>query len=176
MDRDGVEYPQYFVSESGQIGSTKSGVFLVLSLNMVKSNGYFMVTMCRTGFPPGSAHKMRAKYQRGESVHQLVARSWIGMPPNKGMCINHKDFDKSNNHASNLEWTTPRGNSKYSADRHRMPFGENAPGSKLKEHQIVEIRKRREQGVIFRLIADEFGVSKRLVIEIVKRRIWKHVA
>lgn len=46
------------------------------------------------------------------SVHQLVARAFIDNP-NGYTQINHKDENKENNDASNLEWCTPRYNNTY---------------------------------------------------------------
>lgn len=39
-------------------------------------------------------------------VHDLVARLFIGPPPSSGHTVNHKDLNRSNNSATNLEWST----------------------------------------------------------------------
>lgn len=46
-------------------------------------------------------------------VHRLVAEAWVKNPNNYD-CINHKDENKNNNRADNLEWCTHRYNSEYS--------------------------------------------------------------
>lgn len=48
-------------------------------------------------------------------VHQLVAKAFIPNPNNYPF-INHKDGDKSNNCANNLEWCTPSQNVQHAYD------------------------------------------------------------
>ncbi|WP_290095432.1 HNH endonuclease [Bacteroides acidifaciens] len=62
----------------------------------VDAEGYFRVTV-------GG----RIKRDR---VHRLVAKCFLPNPRNKEF-VNHKDGNKQNNKATNLEWCTPRENS-----------------------------------------------------------------
>lgn len=50
-------------------------------------------------------------------VHRLIAETFIPNP-NHYQQVNHKDEDKLNNNASNLEWCTSKYNSEYSRTRH----------------------------------------------------------
>lgn len=52
-------------------------------------------------------------------VHRLVANAFIGKQPNKEYVINHKDFNRQNNCATNLEWLTQKENASYSKEHHR---------------------------------------------------------
>lgn len=60
-----------------------------------------------------TAGKCKHKY-----VHQLVAEAFIGKAPD-GFQVNHKDENKSNNCASNLEWVTASQNINYGTRHER---------------------------------------------------------
>lgn len=59
--------------------------------------GYKRVTVCYNG-------KSKTLY-----IHRLVAEAFLCNPNNLKQ-VNHKDFNKSNNKASNLEWCTSKEN------------------------------------------------------------------
>lgn len=54
-------------------------------------------------------------------VHRLVATVFIGAPESKDMVVNHKNFNRADNRAINLEWTTQVGNMRYSRSNGRFP-------------------------------------------------------
>jgi hypothetical protein len=45
-------------------------------------------------------------------VHRLVAETWVHNPHNL-KTVNHKDGDKANNQAGNLEWLSPNDNTAH---------------------------------------------------------------
>lgn len=53
--------------------------------------------------------------------------------------------------------------------------GESATGGRLREMDVVEIRKRHSDGESMSSLAPEYGVSVQTVSAIVNRRTWRHV-
>jgi len=87
----------YAVDENGNIFSTKRQKALAQRL---EKNGYMSVALWHNG-------SMKRK-----KVHRLVAEAFIPNP--HGLpCVNHKDENKLNNRASNLEWCTVQYNNHY---------------------------------------------------------------
>jgi hypothetical protein len=62
---------------------------------------------------------VKLKDGKSHSVHRLVATSFIPKPEGKD-CVNHKDFNPSNNHVSNLEWVTHQENIQHSSNNGRF--------------------------------------------------------
>ena len=66
-------------------------------------NGYYTIGLTKD------------RYQKHFSVHRLVGEHFLEGRENKNY-INHIDCDKSNNHASNLEWCSQSENIQYAYD------------------------------------------------------------
>ena len=90
----------YQVSSHGNVKSLRSGRFMKPS-----GNTYKTVTLTRNG-------TQTTKY-----VHRLVAEAFLENP-NGCKTVNHKDENKSNNAADNLEWCTHEQNCRHSYRLH----------------------------------------------------------
>jgi hypothetical protein len=64
------------------------------------------------------------------------------------------------------------------AERKRLPDrrGELGTNARLKEPQVLEIRRRAAAGETHESLGKEFLVAKVTISFIVQRRLWKHVA
>lgn len=49
---------------------------------------------------------------RNKKIHRLVLEHFVSNPHNKP-CVNHMDFNRCNNHISNLQWATHKENSDH---------------------------------------------------------------
>lgn len=93
----------YQVSNFGNIRGKR-----VKNLHQQLSNGGYKIV-----------HLSSGKVVKWMSVHRLVAEAFIPNPNNLP-CINHKDEDKTNNRADNLEWCTYSYNNSYNDKSQRM--------------------------------------------------------
>ena len=113
-------------------------------------------------------------------VHRLVATAFI-RPSAPGEQTNHKDADKHNNQASNLEWVTAKQNQRHAVQMglrdHISPphfKGERNGRAKLTASQVHEIRALRGR-LTQQRIADRFGISQTQVVAIQLRQQWCHI-
>ena len=111
------------VSSFGRVTS-KTGLIGKGSLGR---SGYYFTSITCTPVPT-----------RVVAVHRLVAFSFLGPPPCVGSThVNHKDLDKGNNSADNLEWVSPADNLRHFHENSscvrrngQKPVLSRAPGSK----------------------------------------------
>jgi hypothetical protein len=155
LNKQGEVYPDYFVSEHGEVLSTKRGSPRVLNLSTAcsrkdRKNGqkgqkgmYRLAILQYSG-------KLHPEY-----VHVLTARSWIGMEPFPDATVNHKDLNKRNNEFTNLEWMTRKEN-----NRHAWDNGACVPTTKLTPVDVLAARTiRKEEKHSYREIRDRLGLS-----------------
>ena len=97
---------EYYVNREGKVKSTKGNTERILKYKYHKA-GYPMVTLTQ---------RLGRKKPIYVCVHKLVAFAFLGQPPTpygntKGCSlIDHKDENKANPSADNLQWLTCRGN------------------------------------------------------------------
>lgn len=80
-------------------------------------------------------------YQTDRTIHRLVALAFIDNddPENK-TCVNHKDSNRQNNKADNLEWVSPRENVRHSIYNGNRRLVYDVPHqSTLTQYQISQI-------------------------------------
>ncbi len=129
-----------------------------------RNGRYLMVALCKKGLLVD------------KTVHRLIALTFIPNPNNKPE-VNHKDCNKRNNKASNLEWVTRKENAIHAVINGMFPkrLGEKVGTAKLTDKKILKIFKRIEKGETQRSIAKQYQVSESLISMIKNRKIWGHV-
>ena len=87
----------YFISNQGNVYSTKQGYQRPLALGLDGQKNYVIVHLSQNRKPKACL------------VHRLVAKAFIPNPHNLPE-VNHKDKNKQNNCVANLEWCTRKKN------------------------------------------------------------------
>lgn len=133
----------------------------------INENGYEIASLCF------GSHRKKAR------VHVLVAEAFLGPRPSKKHEVNHRDFNRANNSAANLEWATRSENLRHSAKAGRMSKkglgGESNRQSKLREKDIREIRLRRLAGEPVASIASSLGVHFSTVYLVLQGKTWTQI-
>lgn len=111
-----AEFPNYEVSNLGRVRN-KLTLKILSTFDLPK--GYEVV----------SFHEGRISYKR--LVHRVVAEAFLEKPEGCDV-VNHLDFNRKNNKADNLEWTTQKSNIRHSKYAGRMPYNKPTLGVKLK--------------------------------------------
>ena len=109
-------------------------------------------------------------------INRLVAEAFVTNPSHKPI-VNHKDGDKLNNRATNLEWVTIKENAIHASKNGLLKglSGERNPMAKLTIEQVNEIRNSYKKGshdANARVLGQRFGVSDSTIWLIASGQIW----
>lgn len=107
-------------------------------------------------------------------AHRIIYRKFIGIL-DPVLEINHKDGNRSNNLPSNLEQISCIDNIKHAVVNHLVSHGEMRPGSKLTQHDVINIRNLLNQGVGVCELGRMFGVNHQVISKIKSNEAWKHI-
>jgi hypothetical protein len=163
-------YPGYRVSSTGEVQSCWSRharpsrmTETWLPLRVVRRRwGHLTVNLSRDG------------KKTSRSVHRLVLESWVGPCP-PGLICCHNDGDPSNNSVGNLRWDSHQSNADDTLRHGTRAMGSRCRASKLREQDVLEIRRLRAEGFPTGELASRFGVTYENILAIVSRRSWRHL-
>jgi hypothetical protein len=151
--------PQYLCSNFGQVKSLR---FQKPLKGDVNNCGYIRVQL--------------GSYKNKHFVHRLVAECFLDKPSFLEY-VNHKDGNKQNNCASNLEWCTQKENTTHAVKSGLRTSlkGEQHPGAKLSQSNVVKIKTMLAAGVSCAQIASCFGVNRKTISDIKNQKTWAHL-
>jgi len=155
-------FPDYEVSDLGRVkrirsyNNYKAGKIL---RPCVGKNRYAHLTLCADGV------------QKIVSIHVIVALAFVGPKPTPLHEVNHKDFTRTNNVYTNLEWKTKSGNAKHRSahpewltpsqrDPDCMASGDKHGMVKIPDAQLPVILLKLSIGVTPQQLADQYGFSR----------------
>ena len=151
--REVVGHPGYMVSNEGRV-KHPSGQILK---QCRKQSKHLTVWINRKNF----------------YVHRLVLEAFKGKCP-IGMQGLHGDDNAENNRVENLRWGTHTENMRDKSVNGIQIHGEKVAGAKLKEDQVIEIRRRIRRESI-RSLALEYGVTHSAIDMAGRGKTWKYL-
>lgn len=133
----------YDISNYGRVKHKFKNHYRLIS-GSLHQDGYIFVTLHGRQYP----------------LHQLVAKIFHSSTYEDGLVVNHKDGNKQNNFADNLEWVPQVENIKHSRENNLQPKGLSTYKGKFTQEQRNEIKRLWDSGEKSkRQIAKEYGVS-----------------
>lgn len=150
-----ASWPDYEISEDGMVRGKASARKPYLT-----TTGYLYIVM-------------RTKYaKKACAIHRLVAEAFIGPFPIERPYVAHWDGDKTNNHYTNLRYVT-RAENEADKLRHGLSNrGERFGRSRLKELQVIEIKRRLAAGIKPIEIAPDYDVAVTTIKSIKSGKSW----
>lgn len=105
------------------------------------------------------------------TIHRLVALKHIPNPENLPQ-VNHKDGNRLNNHADNLEWCTPSYNVQDGFKRGRVTWNDGA----VSKSRVLNFAKRYPRQLFWFITTDDFRRAKALWGEHKDAEHYQHTA
>jgi hypothetical protein len=109
------------------------------------------------------------------AVHRVVLEAFVGPCPEGMEACHFPDPDPVNNRIENLRWDTQRANTEDKMRLGRQTKGSEVHGAKLKDSDVIEMRRLAAEGVSRTEIMGRFGVSRNTVRRAIVGENWKHV-
>lgn len=163
---NGELFERFEVSIEGQIRNAKTARIYKTHIN---HEGYEQVCVSL-----GSRNKKKVF-----KIHKAIAETFVSNLDNKPE-VNHKDGNKTNNHANNLEWTTCSENVRHAYDNGlaKAKQGVDNPWAKLTNEDVVYIR---EHYVPYdslygaRALGRKFNVNKNTIRDVANGKSYVNV-
>lgn len=173
------EFPKYEVSDQGRVRT------LAREAPCISRSGKHFIRQYPAKILKGSPHKQLGYpfvglYRDGHSgpktmfIHYLVCTAFHGPKPSPELTIAHGDGTRTNNREDNLRWATQSEQREDMRKHGTLMEGTKHPLAKLDPDKVREIRKS-HPGLSYAKIGKQYGVSKRLIMKVVRREAWKSV-
>jgi len=160
---DFLGFPKYYISDQGILKGPRG----ILS-GGINKDGYHQHILSNRG------------HTKSVLRHVLVATCFVDNPePDIRTQVNHKNLNKADCRAENLEWTTPKQNTQHSLTNNpKHTIGVNNGMSKVDPELVKYLRSAyiqgdREFGVAG--LAKQFNLGETTIRNIVTYKTWTHV-
>jgi len=147
------EHPKYkcTVSDQGKV----IGIYTKTLKPYINSDGYAYITV----------YLRNGEGRKTVYIHRLVLETFVGPAP-KDHEADHKNKKRKDNHLENLRWLPIKEN--------RMGWlGKRSSNAKLKDNQVLLIRKRLKLKAKQTDLANKFGVCRQTIAQIASGKSFK---
>lgn len=107
-------------------------------------------------------------------MNRLIAFNFIPNPEAFPE-VQHKNGISVDNKIENLKWGNQKENANDRGKHGHTAHGSKHSNAKLNEKKVISILQLRTQGRTLMSLAKKFNVSKKLILLICQKKIWKHV-
>lgn len=154
----------YYITTDGDVFSKKSNKWLAKSIGKPPLFNYVRFHLSING------------NARLWPAHRLVGMTFISNKKHLPY-INHKNGNKEDNRVRNLEWCTSDQNRAHASKNGwlKQPRGEDSKVSRIKNRDVLFIRKKYNQGVPLKQLAQKFGLSEYYTSRIASKKVWAHI-
>lgn len=147
-------HPQYSISDTGLIRGPRK---MRRPQDHPSTDGYLKVHL--------------TKPDKFITIHRLVALTFVPNPDSK-VEVNHKNGDRQDNRAENLEWVTHGENMRHATDALGRYQGTKNPQHKLSEDAVREIRRLVAMCWPIKWIAHQYSIHECSVRAIISGKKW----
>lgn len=157
----------YKVSNYGEVLSIKRNIILIPHVN---ASGYLAITLCKNNI------------RNTRTIHRIVATAFFGK---SDLTVNHLNGIKTDNKVTNLEYCTRSENNSHAyriglhdsknkklSKKMKKALSEDSPRAKLKEKDVLEIRKLRKEGYKNNDLAKMYNVHPVTISLIITNKNW----
>lgn len=106
--------------------------------------------------------------------HRLSYELFKGNIPDN-LFIRHKCDVRNCVNPEHLEYGTNQDNVNDMIERNRNPKGEEKPNAKLTNDDILNIRKLRKEGKLYKEIGNQYNITRHEASRICNFKNWKHI-
>ena len=167
---DGIDPTRYEVSDQGRVRSWSHPRGRLTKPRLIRGSvdkdGYVRVQLSS-----GKGNRARSP------LHRLVVMAhmpyiWSDLKQRE---VAHNDGDLTNNHVSNLRWSTHQENIRDKWKHGTMVNGEKHHNAKLSDNLVRVARTLRGCGRTYESIAATLGVSRPTVTSAIAGTTWRHI-
>jgi hypothetical protein len=173
---------RYAVSDMGRVASfykalEVDGALMKVSVDSNSHMGYFRVTL----FEQDEETKKKKFVFKNIRIHKAIMEAFSPTDDPTMAEVIHLDFDRANNHISNLKWSTTKGLKEHyllspNPDHYKNARKARHQGHKLNSSKVKIIKKKLQEGKTRqRILAKQFGVSTTVIEHIKSGKYWSHV-